>query len=331
MVDVETKEMEVAGNNASDVAASLVDTAVKDGKAEVTEETELVVNKDKPITPEKPQAQASANAAAPVDPMDYRSKAFDNARQILKDKTDLSDDEINKFIYQRYLSAGRNIQRREEALQEAQKQVDSLNPYKQTYDNWLKVPEFVALLNGQAKIVMNSQLPDRQGEEFDDTPPAIRKLQERFDGYISKQEQREAEGRAAQERERATAQTQEMNKAIGQEISDLSSKYSFSPTFKGWIEYRDKYKMLPPELEDIIDNARKDGVTLTYAVKSWFAENGIPKVAEAARQNTIKELEKKAGQFSESSHATVLTAEERNYSDSSDVARMLFEDAGIKI
>lgn len=307
------------------------------------------VEGEKPASEVKAEAEASKkeveagvegekkpgeNAEQKQEIVDYMAQAIERAKLELKHKTSLTDAEINNHIAQRFLTAGGKIQRLTEtqkALQQALGDVDpkTVIPLRDYYQNMEESPIVKAFrANKNFKVVKGQlyEIPDE--EDFVEETPEMKKLsalEKRLDGVLSATERKEAEAEKRRVEEQSNARAKELGAQIDKETKALTEKY---PTFKTWMKQSETQGYLPPELEEIFDTVKRDGVTLTYAVKAYFADHGLPSALKKAKEEAVNELKDKAGQRSERGAAAGESRREIKYHDERSVAEALVAEAG---
>jgi len=278
----------------------------------------------------KPKADAPDKPADPVaERVDYMKQAMERARSELKQKTDLTDDQITSYIYQRFLTGGKHVQKVTEARNKLQTQVSDLGKYQKFHTDLQNIPLWKALMEKRAKIVMlnpDGSLPDPEDPASDPEPmPAwARGLQTDMKNINQRFESREQQSAREKQEALLTTQTVETTKQIEAEEKSLSDAY---PQFKVWLDWFRETGLHTPEFEEVLERVEKDGVTMTYAVKAYFADHGLPTVVKAVKDKTIKTLKKKAGQKSETTTVTHAAPKGFNYANEDALAEHLVSQA----
>lgn len=255
----------------------------------------------------KPAAETQA-----TDVPNYKEQAVEHMKKILKDKTDLTDTQIEQEIYKRVLNAERRVQRETERAKTYETQVSEYGKYKSFYEELFKNPKIQALYNGKARIVEDSE---ESGEYADDpTQKELKEMRSMVSQLLTTVQGQQSLTNEQKRKEAEEAEARRVDTEISNEYKDLFNRY---PKFKEWCTEKKKTGMSPLELEEIYDLAEHKGYTLTDAVDIYMARNGLPAVLANKEQEVIQRMRDKSRQTSESSSADVTTSKKMpSYRDS---------------
>lgn len=333
--------MSLTQNEEQKTAEKLIAEAGKDGGLQDLENEEKSERIETPVQEE--HAEATAGVEAPKagetaeqkqEVVDYMAQAIERAKLELKHKTDLSDAEVNTYIAQRFLTAGKRIQREVEArkaVEQALGDVDqkTIVPLRNYYRDMEQNPIVQAVRAGKNFKVIDGKVYEvAEDGEIEEQTPEMKKLatlEQKLEGVLTAAERERAEAQKQKSLDHQTTEQKEIERRITKEEELLCVKY---PAFKTWLEQSKSLNYPTPELEEILDTVQKDGVTLTYAVKAYFADHGLPSVIKKAKDDAVNELKNKAGQTSERGAAAGETKRQIKYHDEGDLAEALVASAG---
>jgi hypothetical protein len=323
-------------------AEKLIAEAEKSGSLSFEEGEKLV--EEKAETPPEEKAEGEKPGEGPAkfaetaeqnqQVVDHMAQAIERAKQELKHKTDLTDKEINDYIYQRFLTAGKRIQREVETRKALEQALEGYSPKDLiSYHREMEAhPLIQAIRAGKKFKEVTGEGDDFAGdEELSPEAKRLAAIEQKLNGFISNIEQRrKLEDEKADLQKRAELEEQ-VDKQVSDEEKVLCEKY---PLFGGWIKQVREMKkngvdFIPPELEEILDTVERDEVTLTYAVKAYFADHGLPMLKKQAEKETIARLQKKAGQKSESGTVGKTIPPEIKFHDEGAVAEALVKSANL--
>lgn len=228
---------------------------------------------------------------------DWEKKAIERAVKLMQ-REGVEPEQAKKFIYQSFINADRKIQETSTKLKEFETKNADLSRYQKFYEDASKLPEFRALLEGKAKIVMNGagepEVQDQYGEVVKD--PRVDQLM----SYIQAKEakERQQSEQAAQEKVQA-----ELKSRVNEDFKKVLSDSRFG-TFKDWVDEYKKSGVMPVELQEITDmikeaESRGETLTLPSAVRNYYFDKGIPIIQEKTRQETINRMKSKAAKNTE--------------------------------
>ena len=309
---------------------------------------------DEPVNTDAQAATADAGNTAGVEApkegetaaqqeqvVDYMSQAIERARSELKHKTELSDKEINDHIAKRFLTAGKKIQREKETLKALEQSLDlpevaHLAPAERAkelirYFREMESHDIVKGLRSGKKF--REVTAEDEGMELTDDQRIAQAVNARVNEILTPFQRQQQLNEQKGKQEAYANSVKEATVLIEAEQKALSDKY---PIFKTWVDEAkaSKGENVSPELDEILDEARKlcdQGMSknaLTYAVKSYFADHGLPVLVKQAKDETIARLQKKAGQRSESGTVATSIPKETRYHDEGEVAELLSRGVG---
>lgn len=292
---------------------------------------ETTVTTDDQTAKPEDQKEATPPEKAKEEPTevklpDYKAQAFEKAKELLKDKTDLTDAEIEQVIYQAFINRQKKIQYEVESRKKAEAENKDLLRYKTFYEELNANPYWKKLQENKARIVdLEAEQEDEQTYEGQ---KELRELWTEVKNLAAALQAKDKAQEQSLQTKQLEQQAKELDDKIDEELTDLSKRY---PLFKQWMDSKNRLGFPPPELEEVYDLIDKENVSLTTAVKLYFADKKMPEVVEKTKQATIEGMKKKAGQRAESSgNAKVDTKPVLNTLDTMDVAERLLQDSGIK-
>jgi hypothetical protein len=268
-----------------------------------------------------------------VQGYDWKSKAEERARKFLSNQTSLTPDQINTFIYQRFLNAEKRI---EEASTKNKEFEKTLEGYKsrqalektEWYDKALQVPEFAALLANKARIVMNgegeAEVVDEMGDPVAQSP-AIKQLMNELSGVKSELNNWKQQSELTKKQQAETAKSEQLKGQVTEDFEKVFSDPRFAE-FKQWVDVYKTTGEMPTELNEIMDSIKARDLTIPDAVELYFARRNASSVKKTIEQDTIKKLKDKARRGSEMGGPTDIDVKDyKRSADADDILDQLYK------